>query len=103
MTQLHVLGVMGWPGKGCPSLTLALPVGTHAIPSSPPSAHASPPQPPFSLPLTFPLPPTVKLSVKSLFVRGGVVRYVHLPSDAVDVELLQDASRKEAAEAAKKR
>jgi U6 snRNA-associated Sm-like protein LSm2 len=45
----------------------------------------------------------VKLSVKSLFVRGGVVRYVHLPADAVDVELLQDASRKEAAEAAKKR
>jgi len=45
----------------------------------------------------------MQLSVKSLFVRGGVVRYIQLPSDAVDVELLQDASRKEAAEAAKKR
>lgn len=41
------------------------------------------------------------MSVKSLFVRGGVVRYVHLPSDAVDTELLQDAARREAMEAAK--
>ncbi len=41
------------------------------------------------------------LSVKSLFVRGGVVRYVHLPADAVDTELLQDAARKEAMEAAR--
>jgi U6 snRNA-associated Sm-like protein LSm2 len=39
--------------------------------------------------------------VRSLFVRGGVVRYVQLPSEAVDTDLLQDASRKEAAEAAK--
>jgi U6 snRNA-associated Sm-like protein LSm2 len=36
-------------------------------------------------------------------VRGGVIRYVHLPADAVDTELLQDASRKEAAAAAGKR
>ena len=42
-----------------------------------------------------------QLSVRSLFVRGGVVRYVQLPPDAVDTDLLQDASRKEAAEAAK--
>ncbi len=41
------------------------------------------------------------MSVKSLFVRGGVVRYVHLPADAVDTELLQDAARREAMEAAK--
>lgn len=36
------------------------------------------------------------LSVRSLFIRGGVVRYVHLPADAIDTELLQDAARKEA-------
>jgi len=34
-------------------------------------------------------------------VRGGVIRYVHLPAGAVDTELLQDAARKEAVEAAK--
>ena len=39
--------------------------------------------------------------MRSLFVRGGVVRYVQLPPEAVDTDLLQDASRKEAAEAAK--
>jgi len=36
------------------------------------------------------------LSVKNCFVRGSVVRYVQVPVDAVDTELLQDASRKEA-------
>ena len=46
-------------------------------------------------------PLLAQLSVRSLFVRGGVVRYVQLPSEAVDTDLLQDASRKEAAEAAK--
>ncbi|VDN00889.1 unnamed protein product [Thelazia callipaeda] len=35
------------------------------------------------------------LSVKNCFVRGSVVRYVQLPSDQVDTQLLQDASRKE--------
>lgn len=35
-------------------------------------------------------------SVKSCFIRGSVVRYVQLPADEVDVQLLQDASRKEA-------
>mmetsp|Transcript_38232 Transcript_38232/g.106328 ORF Transcript_38232/g.106328 Transcript_38232/m.106328 type:complete len:95 (+) Transcript_38232:93-377(+) len=39
------------------------------------------------------------LSVKNVFVRGNVVRYVHLPPDAVDTEMLQDAARKEAAKA----
>lgn len=41
------------------------------------------------------------LSVRSLFIRGGVVRYVHVPPEAVDTELLQDAARKEAIEATK--
>ena len=40
--------------------------------------------------------PLPQLSVRSLFIRGGVVRYVHLPADAIDTELLQDAARKEA-------
>eukprot|EP00922_Rhytidocystis_sp_ex-Travisia-forbesii_P022978 GHVS01033751.1.p1 GENE.GHVS01033751.1~~GHVS01033751.1.p1 ORF type:complete len:116 (-),score=13.00 GHVS01033751.1:79-426(-) len=34
------------------------------------------------------------LSVKSCFVRGSVVRYVHLPSSDIDTELLQDSCRK---------
>lgn len=36
------------------------------------------------------------LSVKTCFIRGSVVRYVQLPSEEIDVTLLQDASRKEA-------
>ena len=36
------------------------------------------------------------LSVKTCFVRGSVVRYVHLPKDDVEVELLQDGARREA-------
>ncbi|KAG1699367.1 U6 snRNA-associated Sm-like protein LSm2 [Nymphon striatum] len=36
-----------------------------------------------------------KLSVKNCFIRGSVVRYVQLPVDEVDTNLLQDASRKE--------
>ncbi|CAO1340659.1 unnamed protein product [Diamesa serratosioi] len=35
------------------------------------------------------------LSVKNCFIRGSVVRYVQLPSDEIDTQLLQDASRKE--------
>ncbi|KAE9549131.1 hypothetical protein FO519_007653 [Halicephalobus sp. NKZ332] len=35
------------------------------------------------------------ISVKSAFIRGSVIRYVHLPVDAVDTQLLQDATRKE--------
>ena len=38
----------------------------------------------------------VQTSVKVVFVRGSVVRYVHIPRDAVDTELLQDAATKEA-------
>jgi len=38
------------------------------------------------------------LSVKNCFIRGSVVRYVQLPQDEVDTQLLQDAARKEAAQ-----
>lgn len=33
-------------------------------------------------------------AVKNVFIRGSVVRYVHLPSAAVDVTLLEDAARR---------
>uniref|UniRef100_A0A8C6ID75 U6 snRNA-associated Sm-like protein LSm2 n=1 Tax=Mus spicilegus TaxID=10103 RepID=A0A8C6ID75_MUSSI len=36
------------------------------------------------------------LSVKNCFIMGSVVRYVQLPADEVDTQLLQDATRKEA-------
>ncbi|GAO50729.1 hypothetical protein G7K_4850-t1 [Saitoella complicata NRRL Y-17804] len=35
-------------------------------------------------------------AVKNVFIRGSVVRYVHLPSAAVDTALLEDATRREA-------
>ncbi|CAJ0936118.1 unnamed protein product, partial [Mesorhabditis belari] len=35
------------------------------------------------------------IAVKNAFIRGSVVRYVQLPEDQVDTELLADASRKE--------
>ncbi|NXR73948.1 LSM2 protein, partial [Pycnonotus jocosus] len=40
--------------------------------------------------------PPPQLSVKNCFIRGSVVRYVQLPADEVDTQLLQDAARKEA-------
>lgn len=36
-----------------------------------------------------------------MFVRGSGIRYVHVSPEAVDTELLQDAARREALEAAK--
>jgi U6 snRNA-associated Sm-like protein LSm2 len=33
-------------------------------------------------------------AVKNIFIRGSVVRYVHLPADAIDTALLEDASRR---------
>lgn len=36
------------------------------------------------------------LSVRNCFIRGSVVRYVQLPPGAVDVEILHDATRREA-------
>ncbi|GAM19094.1 hypothetical protein SAMD00019534_022690, partial [Acytostelium subglobosum LB1] len=38
------------------------------------------------------------LSVKNCFIRGSVVRFVHLPASEVDVETLQDHTRLEARE-----
>lgn len=35
-------------------------------------------------------------SVRNCFVRGSVVRYVQLPADGVDVDILHDATRREA-------
>ncbi|PIK56864.1 putative U6 snRNA-associated Sm-like protein LSm2 [Apostichopus japonicus] len=35
---------------------------------------------------------------KNCFIRGSVVRYVQLPADECDTQLLQDAARKEAAQ-----
>lgn len=37
-------------------------------------------------------------SVKVCFVRGSVIKYVQLPASEVDTELLQDATRREAAQ-----
>lgn len=34
--------------------------------------------------------------MKNCFIRGSVVRYVQLPGEEVDTQLLQDAARKEA-------
>jgi len=33
--------------------------------------------------------------LKNCFIRGSVVRYIQIPAAEVDVELLQDAARKE--------
>ncbi|OCK85088.1 U6 snRNA-associated Sm-like protein LSm2 [Lepidopterella palustris CBS 459.81] len=41
-------------------------------------------------------------STRNMFIRGSVVRYVHLPAAAVDTALLEDATRREAASAAAK-
>ena len=38
----------------------------------------------------------LQLSVKNCFIRGSVVRYVQLPPDGVDVDILHDATRREA-------
>ncbi|KAJ8622619.1 hypothetical protein MRB53_031148 [Persea americana] len=36
------------------------------------------------------------MSVRNCFIRGSVVRYVQLPPDGVDIEILHDATRREA-------
>mmetsp|Transcript_20372 Transcript_20372/g.36346 ORF Transcript_20372/g.36346 Transcript_20372/m.36346 type:complete len:94 (+) Transcript_20372:308-589(+) len=36
------------------------------------------------------------ISVRNCFIRGSVVRFVQLPKDSVDVEILHDATRREA-------
>ena len=40
-------------------------------------------------------------ALKNCFVRGSVVRYIQIPPEHVDTELLQDAARKENAPARK--
>lgn len=42
------------------------------------------------------------MAVKNCFIRGSVVRYVQLPANAVDTQLLEDATRREAANQAKR-
>ena len=37
---------------------------------------------------------TSQIPVKHVFIRGSVVRYVHLPKDEVDIQLLQDSARR---------
>lgn len=37
-----------------------------------------------------------QLSVRNCFIRGSVVRYVQLPPEGVDIDLLHDATRREA-------
>ncbi|GJS71218.1 Sm-like protein LSM2 [Tanacetum coccineum] len=52
-----------------------------------------------TLPQDKPGPPagaSVQLSVRNCFIRGSVVRYVQLPPEGVDIELLHDATRREA-------
>merc|ERR1712224_31602 len=36
------------------------------------------------------------MAVKNCFIRGSTIRYVTLPQDAIDVQLLHDATRREA-------
>lgn len=38
----------------------------------------------------------IQMCVKNCFIRGSVVRYVHVPANHVATDLLQDASRTEA-------
>ena len=40
--------------------------------------------------------PLLQKSVRNCFIRGSVVRYLQLPANSVDVELLHDATRREA-------
>jgi small nuclear ribonucleoprotein (snRNP)-like protein len=40
-------------------------------------------------------------ALQNVFCRGSVVRYIQIPPELVDTELLQDAARKENAPAAK--
>ena len=40
----------------------------------------------------------LQLSVKNCFIRGSVIRYIQLPADELDTQLLQDAARKESAQ-----
>jgi len=37
---------------------------------------------------------TLQMAVKNCFIRGSVVRYVQLPAEHVDTQLLEDATRR---------
>merc|ERR1712216_847311 len=39
------------------------------------------------------------MAVKNCFIRGSVIRYIHLPKEHVDTAMLQDATRREGREA----
>jgi len=34
-------------------------------------------------------------TLKNIFIRGSVIRYMHLPKDDIDTDILQDATRRE--------
>lgn len=36
------------------------------------------------------------IPVKHIFIRGSVVRYIHLPKEHVDTDLLQESARRSA-------
>ncbi|TFY61543.1 hypothetical protein EVG20_g7008 [Dentipellis fragilis] len=42
------------------------------------------------------------MAVKNCFIRGSVVRYVQLPAEHVDTQLLEDATRRESLNQAKR-
>ncbi|GAA5870048.1 hypothetical protein JCM5296_007271 [Sporobolomyces johnsonii] len=42
------------------------------------------------------------VAVRNCFIRGSVVRYVQLPRAAVDTQLLEDATRRESSNQAKR-
>jgi hypothetical protein len=44
--------------------------------------------------LTYAAPLFCQAAVKSAFIRGSVIRYVHIPASAVDTTLLEDATRR---------
>lgn len=39
--------------------------------------------------------PFLKISLKNCFIRGSVIRMIHIPGHEVDTELLEDACKKE--------
>ncbi|GAA96352.1 hypothetical protein E5Q_03018 [Mixia osmundae IAM 14324] len=42
------------------------------------------------------------MTVRNCFVRGSVIRYVHIPKNAIETPLLEDATRREAANNSKR-
>jgi hypothetical protein len=48
----------------------------------------------FDLEIFYLLSPPFQMAVKNCFIRGSVVRYVQLPAEHVDTQLLEDATRR---------